>query len=64
MYEVYYPLRDEWGEIRWVKWRSPSFFKRFQTAVKRCNKLGANSYVHKYGTAKAVYSSFTLPNSQ
>jgi len=59
MYEVFYPTRDEWGKIIWVKVRTPSFFKKFKSAVKAANRFGKYAYVHQYGKAKAVYTSFS-----
>jgi hypothetical protein len=58
MYEVFYPTRDDWGSIIWVKVRTPSFFKKFKSAVKAADKHGKYAYVHKYGTPRAVYTSF------
>lgn len=59
MYEVFYPTRDDWGNIFWTKVCNPRFFKKFNSAVKAANRLGKYSYVHKYGEKKAVYSSFS-----
>ena len=58
MYEVFYPTRDDWGHILWVKICNPRFFKKFNSAVKAANKRGRYAYVHKYGTPHAVYTSF------
>lgn len=59
MFEVFYPSKDEFGNALWVKVCTPRFFKKLETAIKKCNKLGKYAYVHQYGKARAVYSSFT-----
>lgn len=58
MYEVFYPTRDDWNNILWVKTCNPRFFKKFKSAVKAAKKLGKYAYVHEYGKARAVYTNF------
>lgn len=64
MYEVFYPTRDDWGKLIWVKICNPRFFKKFKSAVKAADKKGKYAYVHKYGTPKAVYTSFQGENHE
>lgn len=58
MFEVFYPTKTEHGTTLWVKVTQPPFFKKLKTAIKAANRLGKYAYVHQYGKAKAVYSSF------
>lgn len=53
MYEIWYVMRDDWGQQHFYKQKG--FKKKLQTAIKIAMRLGKNSYVKKYGTVKPIW---------